>query len=198
MFDISLNNDAIIITIINKQNGKYYLIVYYQKLKYFISVCRQDLTVSHYNTFLRILDCIFVIPESVDEIQKANCKNSLEKIIEQELIRNNFQDLSKHLDLNIDIKNKKRIFLDFKNINFNNKQNYFCKKLSLKNDDNKIVELDMLIFFKNTFYMFEIKSSPQIDSKKAEQETNSLFEATKILQKNILKHKSFPENLFWQ
>ena len=70
--------------------------------------------------------------------------------------------------------------------NFDPTLKYVGQKIAFEYEG-KNIQADLLIYIDNTFYIFEIKSSNQFDTKKSVAEQESLFSNTLSLQKLLLK-----------
>lgn len=140
------------------------------------------------STFNQFGDNIGILG-SVLQSSVVKSGNLLELIIEEELNKKFLKN-----DFFIVEKEKNKQILTGFNINKETKnQNYFLRKVSIKKD-NLIIEVDLLIYFNNTLHIFETKSSPQIDSKKSEQEMNSLFMASVIIA-DLLENNNNSNNI---
>lgn len=70
--------------------------------------------------------------------------------------------------------------------NFDATLKYVGKKIAFEYEG-RIIQADILIYMDNVFYVFEIKSSTNFDTKKSPAEQASLFENTIALQRLLFK-----------
>lgn len=117
--------------------------------------------------------------------------NVSEKLVREHFLRNGFDDLNTMCSVVFDKSVKKPKKYHFGNDflkSFDPNKKYIGQKI-LFSYEGRNIQTDLVIYKDKTFYVIEVKSSSQFDTKKAPAEQVSLFENTLVLNK--LVYKSF-------
>lgn len=111
-----------------------------------------------------------------------------EKLIKKNFLSNGFEDINTICQLVVDEKNKKQKYYFGNSFlkNFDPNKKYIGQKIVF-NYEGKNIQTDLLIYVNKTFYVTELKSSSNFDTKKAPAEQASLYENTLVLNKIIYK-----------
>lgn len=112
-----------------------------------------------------------------------------EKLVKAQFLANGFEDINSVCPVIADAnkKNVKKYYFGNEFLNsFDPDKKYIGQKVVFTYEGRNI-QTDLIIYKDKTFYVIEVKSSSQFDTKKAQAEQSSLFENTLVLNKLIYK-----------